>query len=254
MTADVQRIAAGAFRTSCACGRCGPCGAIGWRRANVPRFGRVTGGACASIRRTITNARRPSFPPQPVKLTTCQSRRRAAGTAGGLAKHRAREKSRQKRYSVDTAYRMAQWNEAGGKRRDGRCDPLVRRRTDARRALRLARSLPAWAGHRPGGPGHRRKMILTCNAVLTAGCRRSSEAPTRVMPGAGMRPASCTPPPHVPRQTAFGAALPSSTAATLSSAVKPIWSRVSIVALAMCGDRNTLSSAAKRGSISGSFR
>jgi hypothetical protein len=44
----------------------------------------------------------------------CQSRDRAVGTAGGLAKHRAREKSRQKRYSVDTAYRIAQWNEAGG--------------------------------------------------------------------------------------------------------------------------------------------
>jgi hypothetical protein len=178
MTADVQHAAAGAFRTSRACGRRGPCGAIGWRRANVPRFERVTGGACASIRRTITNARRPSFPPQPVKLTTCQSCDRSAGTAGGLAKHRAREKSRQKRYSVDTAYRIAQWNEAGGKRRDGRCDPLVRRRTDARRAPRPREISTGMGWTSAGAPGHRRKMILTCNAVLTAGCLRSPEAPT----------------------------------------------------------------------------
>lgn len=77
-------------------------------------------------------------------------------------------------------------------------------------------------------------------------CIRRSSATAALKRGLQLR--------EVKPQTGFRTARPSSTAATLSSAVKPIWSRVSIVALAICGVRNTLSSPAKRLSTEGSFR
>lgn len=88
MTADARHVAAAALHPSRSGerwpGRVAPSAEGESERA---AFRTRLGNASTSIRRTIANARQLSFPPQPMKLTTCQSRNHAAATATGHGKH-----------------------------------------------------------------------------------------------------------------------------------------------------------------------
>ncbi len=118
-----------------------------------------------------------SFPPQRMKRTTCQSRNHAAGTAGSHGKHRARE-NRAK--NVTASIRRTGGTRERSRREASRWTMRCRRRgvaRDSRGAPRPRAIATGMCRAAAGAPGHQRKMILTCNAVLTAGGLRSSEAP-----------------------------------------------------------------------------